>query len=63
MAKLVLSFGGTVLIQYFFDKERLRIGRAPDNDIVIDDPAVSREKAVNLNDRNHPNLQHLHPNR
>jgi pSer/pThr/pTyr-binding forkhead associated (FHA) protein len=46
MAKLVLSSGGTVLNQYFFDKERLRIGRAPDNDIVIDDPAVSREQAA-----------------
>lgn len=46
MAKLVLSSGGTVLNQYFIDQARLRIGRDPGNDIVIDDPAVSREQAV-----------------
>lgn len=45
MAKLVLSSGGNVLNQYFIGEETLRIGRGPGNEIVIDDPAISREQA------------------
>lgn len=45
MAKLILSSGGSVLNQYFIDKERLSIGRE-DCDIAIDDPAVSRTHAA-----------------
>lgn len=48
MAKLVLSLGGSVLNNFFIDKERLSIGRDPHNDVRIDDPAVSREHAVIL---------------
>ena len=46
MAKLVLSSGGAVVFQCFVDKERLGVGRDPTNQIVIDDPAVSREHAA-----------------
>ncbi len=46
MAKLVLSSGGTVLNQYFIDKPRMTIGRAPGSDIVIDTPRMSREHAA-----------------
>jgi pSer/pThr/pTyr-binding forkhead associated (FHA) protein len=46
MAKLVLSSGGSILYQCFLDKERLNIGRAADNQVVIDDPAVSEEHAA-----------------
>jgi len=46
MAKLVLSSGGSVLFQCFIDKERLGVGRDPTNQIVIDDPSVSREHAA-----------------
>ncbi|MEW5890885.1 MAG: FHA domain-containing protein [Pseudomonadota bacterium] len=46
MAKLVLSSGGSVVHQYFIDKERLTIGREAHNDVVIEDPAVSRDHAV-----------------
>ena len=46
MAKLVLSSGGTVIQQYFVDKERISIGRDTQNQVVIDDPAVSREHAT-----------------
>ncbi len=46
MAKLVLSSGGSILYQCFVDKERLHVGRKPDNQVVIDDPAVSEEHAV-----------------
>jgi pSer/pThr/pTyr-binding forkhead associated (FHA) protein len=46
MAKLVLSRGGSILYQCFLDKERLNVGRAPHNQVVIDDPAVSEKHAV-----------------
>jgi pSer/pThr/pTyr-binding forkhead associated (FHA) protein len=46
MAKLVLSAGGAVLYQCFLDKDRLTIGREAHNQIVIDDPSVSREHAA-----------------
>ena len=46
MAKLVLSSGGAVVFQCFVDKERLGVGRDPTNQIVVDDPSVSREHAA-----------------
>lgn len=41
MAKLVLSFNGDVVKEYELDKESLTIGRKPENDIHIDNLAVS----------------------
>ena len=41
MARLVLSLDGQVLAEYNMNKERYTIGRLPDNDIRIDNPAVS----------------------
>jgi pSer/pThr/pTyr-binding forkhead associated (FHA) protein len=46
MAKLVLSSGGSIVYQCFLDKERVNIGKAPHNQVVIDDPAVGEEHAV-----------------
>jgi hypothetical protein len=46
MAKLVLSSRGSILFQSFLDKERLSVGREAHNQVVIDDPAVSKEHAV-----------------
>lgn len=46
MAKLVLSSGGSVVFQCFVGKERLGVGRDPANQIVINDPSVSREHAA-----------------
>lgn len=46
MAKLVLSAGGAVISQCFLDNERLTIGRDAPNQVVVDDPAVSREHAA-----------------
>ena len=40
MAKLVLSSGGSILYQCFLDKERVKVGREPRNQVVIDDPAL-----------------------
>ena len=48
MAKLVVSLGDTVQGHYFLDKDRFTIGRKSDNDIALDDPAVSKEHAVIL---------------
>lgn len=41
MAKLVLSFNGDIVKEYELDKEIITIGRKPDNDIHIDNLAVS----------------------
>lgn len=46
MAKLVLSFQGRVLEDFPLNKERLSIGRAPDNDICIENLAVSGRHAA-----------------
>ena len=48
MAKLVLSSGGSVVFQCFVDKDRLGVGRDPTNQIVINDPSVSRQHAAIL---------------
>jgi len=46
MAKLILSMDGLVLKEIALDKERLSIGRKPQNDIQIDNLAISGEHAV-----------------
>jgi len=45
MAKLVLSFNGDVVKEYELNKEIITIGRKPDNDIHIDNLAVSGNHA------------------
>jgi pSer/pThr/pTyr-binding forkhead associated (FHA) protein len=46
MGKLVLSMNGVVQGEYELDKERITIGRKPDNDIQIDNLAVSGKHAL-----------------
>lgn len=46
MAKLVLSMNGAVQGEFQLDKERISIGRKPDNDIQIDNLAVSGKHAL-----------------
>lgn len=46
MAKLVLSLNGVVQGEYELNKERITIGRKPDNDIPIDNLAVSGKHAL-----------------
>lgn len=46
MAKLVLNLNGVVQGEYPLDKERITIGRKPDNDIQIDNLAVSGKHAL-----------------
>ena len=45
MAKLVLRFNGDFVKEYELDKEVITIGRKPDNDIYIDNLAVSGNHA------------------
>lgn len=46
MAKLVLSLNGAIQGEYELNQERLTIGRKPDNDIQIDNLAVSGKHAL-----------------
>lgn len=46
MAKLVLSLNGAVQGEFQLNKERMSIGRKPDNDIQIDNLAVSGKHAL-----------------
>jgi pSer/pThr/pTyr-binding forkhead associated (FHA) protein len=59
MAKLVLSSGGSILHQCFLDRERVHVGRAPHNHVVINDPTVSDEHAVIIPVGNDHILEHL----
>ncbi len=45
-AKLVLSLNASVLGEFVLDKERLSLGRKPDNDIQVDNLAVSGRHAA-----------------
>jgi predicted component of type VI protein secretion system len=46
MPKLILSMDGLVLKEIALDKERISIGRKPNNDIQIDNLAISGQHAV-----------------
>jgi pSer/pThr/pTyr-binding forkhead associated (FHA) protein len=46
MAKLILSFEGAMLKTVDINKDRITIGRRPDNDIQVDNLAVSGQHAV-----------------
>jgi len=46
MPKIFLKFNEQVLKEIPLDKPRLTIGRKPDNDLVIDNPAVSGHHAL-----------------
>jgi pSer/pThr/pTyr-binding forkhead associated (FHA) protein len=49
MARLVLSLDGQLLAEYNMSRERYTIGRLPDNDIRIDNAAVSGHHALIIN--------------
>ena len=50
MAKIVLRFGEQVLKEYELGAHALKIGRLPDNTVVIDNPAVSSHHARIVHD-------------
>src|SRR5260221_12807848 len=59
MARLMLSLDGNVLAEYNMNKERYTIGRLPDNDIRIDNPAVSAHHSLIINILNDSFLEGL----
>ena len=46
MAKLIVTFDGTLVRELELTQERISIGRRPYNDIVLDSPAISGEHAI-----------------
>jgi len=59
MARLVLTLDGQVLAEYNMNKERYTVGRLPDNDIRIDNPAVSGHHSLIINILNDSFLEDL----
>lgn len=59
MARLVLSLDDQMLAEYNMSKERYTVGRLPDNDIRIDNPAVSGHHALIINILNDSFLEDL----
>ena len=59
MARLILSLDSQVLAEYNMTKERYTIGRLPDNDVRIDNPAVSGHHSLVINILNDSFLEDL----
>ncbi|MGD9841396.1 MAG: FHA domain-containing protein [Steroidobacteraceae bacterium] len=59
MARLILSLDSQVLAEYNMNKERYTIGRLPDNDVRIDNPAVSGHHSLVINILNDSFLEDL----
>lgn len=59
MARLILSLGGQILAEFNMSKERYTIGRLPDNDVRIDNPAVSGHHSLIINILNDSFLEDL----
>lgn len=59
MARLILSLQGQALAEYNMGKERYTIGRLSDNDVRIDNPAVSGHHALIINILNDSFLEDL----
>ncbi len=60
MSRLVITdAAGTVLGERVLDREKIRIGRRPDNDIQLDDLSVSNEHALVTTIRNDSFIQDL----
>jgi len=59
MARLILSLDNQVMAEYNMNKERYTIGRLPDNDIRIDNGAVSGHHSLIINILNDSFLEDL----
>jgi pSer/pThr/pTyr-binding forkhead associated (FHA) protein len=59
MARLILSLDNQTLAEYNMTKERYTIGRLPDNDVRIDNPAVSGHHSLIINILNDSFLEDL----
>lgn len=63
MAKLIITLDGQLLSEFELDKERVTIGRKPDNDILIDNLAISGEHAAIATFYNDAFLTHIQGDR
>jgi pSer/pThr/pTyr-binding forkhead associated (FHA) protein len=59
MARLILTLEGQALAEYNMSKERYTVGRLPDNDVRIDNAAVSGHHALIINILNDSFLEDL----
>ncbi len=59
MARLILSLDGQVMAEYNMTKERYTVGRLPDNDVRIDNAAVSGHHGLIINILNDSFLEDL----
>ena len=59
MSRLILSLDSQVLAEYNMSKERYTVGRLPDNDVRIDNPAVSGHHSLIINILNDSFLEDL----
>jgi hypothetical protein len=59
MARMILSLNGQTLAEYNLSKERYTVGRLADNDIRIDNPAVSGHHSLVINILNDSFLEDL----
>ncbi|MFL2547450.1 MAG: FHA domain-containing protein [Candidatus Rariloculaceae bacterium] len=59
MARLILSLDGQTLAEYNMTKERYTVGRLPDNDIRVDNAAVSGHHSLIINILNDSFLEDL----
>jgi pSer/pThr/pTyr-binding forkhead associated (FHA) protein len=59
MSRLILSLDDQILAEYNMTKERYTIGRLPDNDVRIDNPAVSGHHSLIINILNDSFLEDL----
>ena len=59
MARLILSLDGQVMAEYNMNKERYTVGRLPDNDVRIDNAAVSGHHSLIINILNDSFLEDL----
>jgi pSer/pThr/pTyr-binding forkhead associated (FHA) protein len=59
MSRLILSLDGQVMAEYNMNRERYTIGRLPDNDVRIDNPAVSGHHSLIINILNDSFLEDL----
>lgn len=59
MSRLILNLNGQTLAEYNMTKERYTVGRLPDNDVRIDNPAVSGHHSLIINILNDSFLEDL----
>ena len=59
MSRLILSLEGQIMAEYNMNRERYTIGRLPDNDVRIDNPAVSGHHSLIINILNDSFLEDL----